>query len=387
MTAHLYRVHGGWIAFAAVAALCIAPSVRRQFTGELAARASSPSDSLLPSSGMDFSGIDQFWPIVDILARNEEPSTTQWRALFSTPGYRLARVNLGPELQDDIDMAFRPSRQSELVRTTAGDDDHALALKHLRLAGVHRAELIAYRDSLAHATPVADALALAARFLPPGATSRGAPPLVAFALFRDDGYSLPQGIVVDLLYARVLSVGGTPVVKNLAHEFHHSYVNRLAKPLPPADTATADSGLRRALIDLRSEGLADLIDKPYPFRSPSPGLQAYAARYNVEYARTPASLLQLDTLLVTVAGDSTQAAAAGERAMMLFWSNGHPNGAYVAREILETFGVDSLYPAAFSPVAFLRTYAHAERRIGRPNPFSPAAWRELDALDARYWRQ
>jgi hypothetical protein len=50
----------------------------------------------------------------------------------------------------------------------------------------------------------------------------------------------------------VLSVGGTPLVRNLAHEFHHSCVNRLAKP--PSDTATADSGLRRALIDVRNEG-------------------------------------------------------------------------------------------------------------------------------------
>lgn len=28
-------------------------------------------------------------------------------------------------------------------------------------------------------------------------------------------------------------------------------------------------------------------------------------------------------------------------AQMLFWSKGHPNGAYIAREIIETFGAGS----------------------------------------------
>jgi hypothetical protein len=71
--------------------------------------------------------------------------------------------------------------------------------------------------------------------------------------------------------------------------------------------------------------------------------------------------------------------------MGLFWSNGHPNGSYMAREILETFGVDSLYPAAYSPAAFLRTFGWAEQKLGRPNPFTEPALRELAILDQRYW--
>jgi len=193
--------------------------------------------------------------------------------------------------------------------------------------------------------------------------------------------------VVDLLYARVLAVGGTPLTANLAHEFHHSYVNRLAKPLPPGADQSADAGLRDALYDLRNEGLADLIDKAYPFHSPSPGLAAYVTRYNVEYARTPAVLRQLDSMLAAMADDSTAVAEIAMRTMGLFWSNGHPNGAYIAREIFEAFGADSLFPAVRSPAAFLRTFAWAERAHGRPDPLSRSAWREIDALDRRYWRR
>jgi putative zinc-dependent peptidase DUF5700 len=70
----------------------------------------------------------------------------------------------------------------------------------------------------------------------------------------------------------------------------------------------------------------------------------------------------------------------------LFWSNGHPNGTYIAREIIETFGVDSLFPGVRDPAAFLRTYAAAERVHGRPAPFSAKTWRVIDALEAKYWR-
>lgn len=339
----------------------------------------------LPATGISFAGVDEFWSIGGILSHDSEPTAAQWRALFSTPGYRLALKNLGPGLKDDIDLALRPSRHAEFVRESSGTDDRSLMLDHLAQAWSRRAELRAYRDSLARGTPITDARALASRFLPPGATRNGPPPLVTFAFFKDDGYSFPEGIVVDLLYARSEAAGGTPLVRNLAHEFHHSYVNRMARPASSGATP-ADGALRDALYALRNEGLADLIDKPYPFRAPVPGLAAYAVRYDAEYARTPATLRTLDSLLAAVAADSSATADLAMQASMLFWSNGHPNGAYVAREILETFGVDSLYPAARSPAAFLRTFQWAERKHGRPDPFSDAARRELEALDVRYWR-
>lgn len=337
-----------------------------------------------PPTGLDFSGVDRFWSVARLLTHDSEPSAAQWLALLSTPGYRLARRNLGPGLQDGIDLALRPSRRAEFLRATAPHDERGLALEHLALAWARRTELEAYRDSLARGTPISDAVALAGRFLPPGWTRNGAPPLVTFALFKDDGYSFPEGIVVDLLYARILARGGTPLTTTLAHEFHHSYVNRMARPAPPGPRPP-DADLRDALYSLRNEGLADLIDKPYPFASPDSGLSAYSARYNAEYARTPAVLRQFDALLTTIAPGPGATPEVSMRAAMLFWSNGHPNGAYIAREILETFGVDSLFPAARDPAALLRTFQWAERRHGRPDPLSPSAWRVLDALDARYW--
>jgi hypothetical protein len=76
----------------------------------------------------------------------------------------------------------------------------------------------------------------------------------------------------------------------------------------------------------------------------------------------------------------------GQRVAALLPSNGHYNGSYVAREVYETFGVDSLYPGVASPFALLRTYAAAERKRGNPPPFSPKAIGLLDNLERRYQR-
>ena len=334
------------------------------------------------AAAFDFSGVKRFWAIGAKLTRDVEPGEAEWQALLGTPGYRLAQVNLGPGIRDDIDLALKPSRRAERERLIATGGDRAEVLQHLALAWAQRGDLSRFADSLARSGVIREAVALASPLLPAGATGRFPPPPVAVALFRDDGYSVPDGVVIDLLNVRHVLLA-----RNLAHEFHHSYVNHLARGLPPGSDTAYDSGFRTALYDLRNEGLADLIDKPYPFVSPNPGLASYSARYDAEYARTPAVVSRLDSLLVEAGASHRQAADLGMAMRMLFWSNGHPNGAYIAREILQTFGVDSIRAAALDPAEFLRLFAAAERVHGRPDPLSPKAWSMIDSLDARYWRR
>lgn len=335
----------------------------------------------IPPTGLDFTAVDQFWKIVDILAKDAEPTEAQWQTLLSTPGYRLAATNLGPVTRPALEVAFRPSRRADFAKLSTGTSDDALMLRHLARAAQERSALVALRDSLVHSTPIADAVARAAKLLPPGATRNGPPPLVAFAVFKDDGFSLPQGVVIDLLYAR-----STPLIAILAHEFHHTFVNRINKPAPVGPPAP-DATIRDAIYSARNEGIADQIDKPYPVTNPNPAMAEYVTRYNAEYERTPALLRQFDSLLTVIADAPGKMADLGMTAQMLFWSNGHPNGAYMAREIIETFGVDSLFPGERDPAAFFRTYASAERVHRRPPPFSAKTWRVINDLDAKYWRR
>jgi hypothetical protein len=348
----------------------------------LGGQATRLSEGPLPVTGIDFSAVDQIWKVVDVLSTDTEPSEEQWRSLLATPGYRLAQSAVGEGMRENLEIAFRPSLRAARDSLLRLDSDRAFDLKHLIRAVRLRNQLVTYRDSLHASALIRNAVDSAARFLPPGATAVGQPPLVAFALFKDDGYSVGSGVVVDLLHAYESNL-----VLFLGHEFNHAYLARAnTRPSHPVANA-AENQLLLALTGLRNEGIADQIDKPYPLVLPNPALSVYVARYNAEYARTPATLHSLDSLLAAVSDDPTLMTAAGQRARTLLWSNGHPNGAYIAREIYETFGVDSLFPAVTDPAAFLRTYAAAEASHGRPAPFSPRALRTIGLLETRYWHR
>jgi hypothetical protein len=344
-----------------------------------------PQTSLprIPRTGLDFSAIDEFWRVADLLQRDQDPTTEQWRALLTTVGYRLS-LRMVSTTRSDLEMALKPSKRAVFDSVSRLQTDEASRVRHLARAATHRAELARYRDSISRAMPIQEAVARAAKFLPPRATEGKIPPLVAFAIFRDDAYSLgPEAIIVDLDH--VLVEGGLDGL--LAHEFHHSFLSGLnAIQFPPGPDSSV--ALVRALNNTRNEGIADLIDKPYPLGpGKSEGMSAYAKRYNDAYARTPAVIRSIDSLLVIAADDSTRLADVGRRVQQLLPSNGHYNGSYVARAIYETFGVDSLLPGVSNPFAFWRAYASVERKRGNPPPFSPKAVALLAELERKYLRE
>jgi len=263
---------------------CGESAVVRQWAKDLAAIRSELALPPLPKSGLDFSALDQFWNIADLLVKDAEPPEDAWRSMLSSVGYRLSTMVV-PTTRSDLEIALRPSRQAEFDSLIKGTDDRASRLKHLAGVVKHRAAIARYRDSISRSLPVQEAIALAARFLPPHATEGKDPPLVAFAVFRDDAYSLgPQGVVIDIEH--VTNNGGLTLT--LAHEFHHSYLADVAEiGRPPSDDPAF--ALMNALNGMRNEGIADLIDKPYPLSYPkAPGMARYAESYNAAYAKLKA---------------------------------------------------------------------------------------------------
>lgn len=351
----------------------------RARAAEVARIRSEVSLPALPTTGLDFSAVDEFWRIADQLTKDAEPSEADWLRMASSVGYRLS-LQLVPTTRSDLDIALRPSRGAEFDSLTKRETDEASRLRHFRSTIANRSALAAYRDSMSRSLPIEKAVATAGRFLPPHATEGKSPPVVAFGLFRDDAYSLgPEGVVVDLDH--VFEEGGLEGL--LAHEFHHSYLSALSTLRNPNGDSSA--ALYFALRNMRNEGIADLIDKPYPLSYPKSAIMsAYAKRYNEAYARTPAVIHSIDSALVVAADDSAKLPAIGRRVAELLPSSGHYNGSYVAREIYETFGADSLYPGVHNFFAFLRTYASAEAKRGNPPPFSPKSVALLDALERKY---
>jgi hypothetical protein len=334
----------------------------------------------LPRTGLDFSAVDEFWHVAGLLAADREPSEAEWRAMLSTIGYRLS-LSVIQTTRADLEIALRPSQRAtfDSLANVTGNSDLRERVQHLARAYANRDALKAYRDTVAKGLPIERAIAMTSRYLPPHATEGKVPPLVAFALFRGDGYSLgPERIIMDLDQARAADL-----TLFLAHEFHHSYLsglNQLHFPTGP----DASASLVRTLGFARNEGIADLIDKPYPLKTGQGYGEAYVNGYNAAYARTPAVIHSIDSALTVAADDSTKMQEVGMRVSQLLPSNGHYNGSYMAREIYETFGVDSLFPGVRNAFAFWRAYGEAEVKRGKPWPFSPKSTSLLDQLEKQY---
>ena len=73
-----------------------------------------------------------------------------------------------------------------------------------------------------------------------------------------------------------------------------------------------------ALASLRTEGIADLVDRTYPLVATSPALDRYVRRYNEVYERTPSILQGLDSLLVVASEKPEEMPTVGQRARSLF---------------------------------------------------------------------
>jgi hypothetical protein len=347
-------------------------------------QAPSGKEISYPKTGVDYSGIDQFYLIADILARDAEPSEAQWRTMMATPGYRLVEID-NKGIRGRIELALKPSLKGKRDSVLALENNGTgRVLRHLIRAAADREGIMKTRAALERS--MSDSIAVAtrrtARFLPAGTLERFPTPFIGFAIFSDDGYSEEPGVLLDPLY-----VQDEGVVDLLAHEFHHSYTAMIDHTMKQSDfeglKPPPDVRLFLAVMHLRNEGIADQVDKTYPL-PPNPKMEWYPTGYNAAYAKTPAVIRSLDSLLAVAADRPAQAGAAGQKANAMLWSNGHPNGAYMAREIFETFGIDSLMPGVHSPIAFLRTFASAEVKRGNPPPFSPAALSELATLEKHF---
>lgn len=335
----------------------------------------------IPRSGSDFSGLDRFWGMVDTLTRGIAPSSHLWRGLLGRPAYRLV-LRGDDDLERQIDIAFRPSHapDRDSLTRTAGRDSAIIA--HLIDAGKHRAELVAVQKALE--TTIADTIAAAvrnaSRFLPPNTvTARRPAPFVGFALFFNERVAQDEGFVLDLLDARTIDLTAF-----LSREFYQRYVTAIAPDAaPPNET---DGLLYHAIRQLRNEGIGDMTGTPYPLKPRSAGDSVYAASYNAAYARTPMVLRSLDSLLAAAYEQPADRGEIGTAAQQLLVDDSRPNGAYMAREVLDTYGADSLVAAATNPFRFIRMFTAAEQQHGHPAPFSAKAVAMLDVMEKRWVR-
>jgi hypothetical protein len=326
--------------------------------------------------GFDFSGIDRFWTMADILEKGREPSEDEWAALFRTPGYReLMRrePSFSPRyFKERIELAFMPSRAGQ--RKTALEGKTVRGLEHFVRLRAARPDLERLGRDLARGTLLDEALRKAGAFLPAGAMDGEPRPPVAFIFFGPDarGY-VPM--IIDLGYALDKGAG---FVDLLAHEAHHYYRGR-SLAYDEGGVQARHAGLFNSLGQLQMEGMADQIDKHEPyFLAAVPVATDYADRYRTNVADAPRLLAEYDKRLAAMAD------APARISSLPLAQSGHPTGYYMARRIIDNGDREALVATAGNPFAFFYLYNKAALRDGKGGPFSGKAIGFLRDLERRY---
>ena len=339
----------------------------------------------------DFSGIDPFWRVAEILQADREPTEADWDALFVTPGYAIMKRNDRSDvtLKKLLPLALRPSLAAEADEFIANSGLLGLFVVHLRSAAERRDELDRYRRTIEHRDLVSEALDRTIAWLPADGRDDGPLPLVAFVLLEPDarGY---DPIVVDLLYALE---AGDRIVDTIAHELHHVFRGR-ASVLERPDGDFPERELLRGLDNLQSEGIADQIDKRDYLATPLTGDSAMATihatvqeRYRAAYEASVTTLAQVDALLAAYAASPDDAPELGRELVDALVLGGHPVGFHMANAIRTALGRDRLIAHFADPFAFVRDYDTAARELGAGyHAFSPEALAGLERLRQAFRR-
>jgi hypothetical protein len=341
-----------------------------------------------PATVFDLSALPIFWEVHDRLRRDMEPADSLWHVLWSTPGYAL--LDAKERRRAILTRAFRlaympgaPATADSVLSNNAGWIGRAI--RHLREVSAAQSTLARYERSLASSDLMEHGRRLAQTYLPEGTTRAHAPPEVSFVYFLDArGY--PERILLDPLYFMRLR---NPV-QVLAHEYHHYYRSRIARPGRPY----GNDLLAWTLSTVESEGLAGMLDKrdlpamtreEVEARYPSASSRAYFLEYQIEYRRSNERLRQAEGVLERVGQHPDSINVLGAWLHRELPDNGRIMGAYMSEVIERQLGRARLVRVVGNPFAFWRLYNEAARRTdGEAHVLSEVAMRTIGDVEAKY---
>jgi hypothetical protein len=341
-----------------------------------------------PTARLDLSALPIFWEVHDRLRRGEEPPDSLWKVLWSTQGYALleAKERRRSMLTRALRLAYLPSEQAAWDSVMRGNPGWlGRVVPHLRAVSVMSHTLATYERALASSDLMEQGQRRAQAYLPEGTIRSQPPPEVSFLYFLDArGY--PERILLDPLYFMRLR---NPV-EVLAHEYHHYYRSRIARPQRPYGSDL----LVWTLSTVESEGLAGMLDKrdvpsmsraELEARYVNPSSRAYFVEYQVEYRRSNERLRQTEDVLERIAQHPDSAGALGTWLHRELPDNGRIMGAFMSEVIERQLGRERLVAVVGDPFAFWRLYNEAARRTnGAARVLSDRASGTVTELEAKY---
>jgi hypothetical protein len=333
------------------------------------------------SGKVDFSGLVEFVRIAKILVSDNEPSESDWEALFSTPGYAcLTYSEFTKEFfRERFSLALRPSLASQLAERMKTDKWGLLEYYSSLAIRLDELESVARQGELEDGRSlVARAVEMCKPYFPPGADFTP-PPISAVVFWKLDG----RGYVPIVIDAAYWLDHPADLVYILGHEIFHVVHNRIMR-FRLEDAEPDDADLLWVLKQTQFEGIADQIGGP--LHSPmTRHTQDYVADYARRVREQESFIPAVARGLALIGRDPSMTASVGtELRKNLLWS-GHFLGDYMADLIIETLGPEALKAGMDNPFAFYYLYNEAAAKAGKP-VLSPEALRTLKGLESKYLR-
>ncbi len=349
-----------------------------------------------------FSGIEEFWKIVDILQTDVEPTEKQWQAMFDTPGYaRLVVSEFKPEyFKRILGAVFKPSLEDQISIII---DEYkqkggflgwytSLVVEGYQEAKRDREWLNKRMEELRTYPYLEKASQEALKLLPedtgdeyPGvefivfSDSRGYDPMIIGLTGKDE--LSPQEL--ECLQSQGYD-HHRPLVLLLAHEAFHLYRNQKLEFEFP-DTNHADYSLVWLLDQIENEGIGDLVNcKELYFNSGCLRESRLALNLQKEQKSQPAFIRIIDGIFAELNRDPELVSQLGRSLLSFVPRSGHPTGFFMAKVILEQYGKDEIIKVARNPFRFFSLYNDAAKKSGMGPVFSEETMDFISSLEQKY---
>lgn len=350
----------------------------------------------------DFSGIEEFWKIVDILKADKEPAEEQWQAMFETPGYaELIRREFKPDyFKNAMRAVYMPSQKSlaeELIQEDKQKGGFFAWYTPLVIEGFRNADRdrdwVQVRIKELKSYPyLKKAAEEALRSLPEEQAEDY--PAVAFIIFNDSRGYTP--LIIGLSEKEDLSPAELdclhrqgrdkhwPFVLHLAHEAFHLYRDKKQEFNFP-ERNSPDYPIVWILDQIENEGIGDLINREQLYYDNGCFVETdRAERYRKEQEAQPSIIRIMDAILKEMAVNSSLIGQLGRQLRSFIPQAGHPTGFFMASVIVRQYGKEALVKIVRNPFKFFYLYNEAARRNRHAPVLSDKAINFIKILESKY---
>lgn len=328
---------------------------------------------------IDFSSVNLFWSTTESLKKNSPPTEKDWNRFFNSTYYAFYFPKSAHQTAKELfSIAFMPNRKNDLDSIKKSNSWQKFIIEYLISCDSEKEQLEQFQKVIDNGTLLKRVLNEVQRYLPKGTIEKFDNPKIAFGFYQPDANG-GKIIAMDLKLAKDCYDYNLII----AHEAHHYYMNKIRRKLKEDPKENAYP-LIHAISQIHLEGIADLIDKEAMLESRGKGLPKRTYDLYLEHYSNPTvNLIKVDSLLKVIYHDPGSIKENGKLISEFLPLSAHPHGYFLAKTILDEYGIKGVIKTVTNPFQFIRTYNRAARK-NKLFHFSKQAVRCLKMLERSY---